>query len=317
VAANANFTFYVCADQTACTANEWGGTSFAAPMWAAYIALVNQQLASNSQPSIGFINPTIYAQNVSGGSLTSAYAADFHDITSGKSGSYSANTGYDLVTGWGSPNAGLLAALTGSVKTSGYSLSATAASVVQGSTGTSTVTSTPFGGYGDNITMVASGLPSGVTVGYGTNPIGPAGSSVLTFTASATAATGTTAVTVTGTGSDGTVETTTVNLTVTVAPSNFSIGASPTSLTVSRGSSGTSTITTTVTLGHISSISLSASGQRSGTTISFSPTSIAGSGTSTMRATVSRNASTGTFNIVVTGSGGGNTHTVTIPLTVH
>jgi len=106
VSANANFTFYTCADQKACLANEYGGTSFAAPMWAAYIALVNQQLASQGKGTIGFINPTIYAQNV-----TSVYDTDFHDITSGKSGSYSAVTGYDLVTGWGSPNAGLLAAL--------------------------------------------------------------------------------------------------------------------------------------------------------------------------------------------------------------
>ena len=106
VSANANFTFYTCADQKACLANEYGGTSFAAPMWAAYIALVNQQLASQGKGTIGFINPTIYAQNV-----TSVYDTDFHDITSGKSGSYSAVTGYDLVTGWGSPNVGLLAAL--------------------------------------------------------------------------------------------------------------------------------------------------------------------------------------------------------------
>jgi subtilase family serine protease len=106
VSANANFTFYTCSDQEACLANEYGGTSFAAPMWAAYIALVNQQLASLGKGTIGFINPTIYAQNI-----TSEYATDFHDITSGKSGSYSAVKGYDLVTGWGSPNAGLLGAL--------------------------------------------------------------------------------------------------------------------------------------------------------------------------------------------------------------
>jgi len=110
VAANANFTFYTCADQTTCLANEYGGTSFAAPMWAGYIALVNQQLVANGQSTIGFINPTIYADN-----LTSSYGTYFHDITSGKSGSYSAVTGYDLVTGWGSPNGmgliNLLAAL--------------------------------------------------------------------------------------------------------------------------------------------------------------------------------------------------------------
>jgi subtilase family serine protease len=107
VAANANFTFYVCADQTTCTANDYGGTSFAAPMWAAYIALVNQQRVANGGKTIGFLDPTIYAQNVN----AATYEADFHDITSGKSGSYSAVTGYDLVTGWGSPNSGLLGAL--------------------------------------------------------------------------------------------------------------------------------------------------------------------------------------------------------------
>ena len=58
VSANANFTFYVCADQTTCTANEYGGTSFATPMWAGYLALVNQQSATNGNKAVGFINPS-------------------------------------------------------------------------------------------------------------------------------------------------------------------------------------------------------------------------------------------------------------------
>ena len=106
VAANANFTFYTCSDQTACLANEYGGTSFAAPMWAGMMALANQQLAAEGASPVGFLDPTIYAQNV-----TSAYAKDFHDITSGTSGSYKAVNGYDLVTGWGSPMPGLITAL--------------------------------------------------------------------------------------------------------------------------------------------------------------------------------------------------------------
>jgi subtilase family serine protease len=107
VSANANFTFYVCADQTTCTANEYGGTSFATPMWAGYIALVNQKLASEGYSTLGFIDPYLYSFGVS-----SSYDTDFHDITSGKSGSYSAVKGYDLVTGWGSPDGqGLINAL--------------------------------------------------------------------------------------------------------------------------------------------------------------------------------------------------------------
>lgn len=106
VAANADFTFYTCADQTTCLANVYGGTSFAAPMWAGFIALANQQAAANGKSKVGFLDPTIYPQNV-----TSTYARDFHDITSGTSGKYSAVTGYDLVTGWGSPKAALITTL--------------------------------------------------------------------------------------------------------------------------------------------------------------------------------------------------------------
>ncbi len=106
VSANANFTFYVCADQTTCTANEYGGTSFAAPMWAGFLALANQQYASaHSGKTLGFINPTLYSIGDGSG-----YDTDFHDITSGSNG-YSATIGYDLVTGWGSPRAALITAI--------------------------------------------------------------------------------------------------------------------------------------------------------------------------------------------------------------
>jgi len=106
VSANANFTFYVCADQTTCTANEYGGTSFAAPMWAGFLALANQQYASgHSGKTLGFINPALYSIGDGSG-----YNTDFHDITSGNNG-YSATTGYDLVTGWGSPRAALITAI--------------------------------------------------------------------------------------------------------------------------------------------------------------------------------------------------------------
>lgn len=103
VAANADFTFYTCANQLACRANAIGGTSFAAPMWAAFIALVNQQRAERGTPTIGFINPKIYKNNV-----TPRYAAGFHDIHLGKAGSTLSVKGYDLATGWGSPKPGLI-----------------------------------------------------------------------------------------------------------------------------------------------------------------------------------------------------------------
>ena len=311
VSANANFTFYTCADQKACLANSYGGTSFAAPMWAGYIALVNQQLAANGQSTIGFINPTIYAQNV-----TSSYAADFHDITSGTSGSYSAVTGYDLVTGWGSPNAGLIAALTGPAAPA-FTLSASPSSVTvaQGGSGSSTITSTVSGGFNSAIALSASGQPTGVTVGFNPASIAGAGTSTISFTVASTTVAGTYSITVTGT-SGSTTSSTTVSLTVTGTTPGYSIGASPTSITVARSSSGTVSISSTVTGGFASAIALSASGQGSGTTISFSPSSITGAGSSTMNITASRRATTGTRTITISGKSGSTTQTTTISLTI-
>ena len=310
VSANANFTFYTCANQQACLANTYGGTSFAAPMWAGYIALVNQQLVANGQPTIGFLNPTIYSQNV-----TSSYNTDFHDITSGTSGSYSAVTGYDLVTGWGSPNSGLVAALTGSQSTSpSFTLSASPSSisVVQGSNGASTITATPSDGFNSAISLTASGQPSGVTVGFSPTSIsGGSGSSTATFTVASTTSPGTYTVTVTGTGG-GVTKTTTVSLTVTSSTASFSLSASPTSLSVTRNTSKTVTITSAATGGFNSAISLSASGQGSGETITFNPTSITGSGSSTMTIRASNRASTGNHTITIKGTSGSLVKTTTV-----
>ncbi len=310
VSANANFTYYVCADQTTCTANEYGGTSFAAPLWAAYIALVNQQAGA----PIGFIDPTIYAQNESGGALTSAYAADFHDITSGTSGSYSAVTGYDLVTGWGSPNTGLLAALSGPA-VPGFSLSGTAVSILQGNSGSSTITLTPTNGFTGTAALSASGAPTGVSITFNPTSITESGTSTMNISVGSSVATGTYSITVTGT-SGSTVETTTVQLTVTGTTPAYSVSASPNTLTIARGSSGSSTITVAGTGGFSGKVSLTASGEPSRVTVSFSPTSVTGSGTSTMKVTVNSRASTGTHTITITGTNGSTKHTTTVSLTV-
>ena len=319
VSANANFTFYVCADQTTCTANDYGGTSFATPMWAGYIALVNQQLAANGDPTIGFINPTIYAQNV-----TSSYATDFHDITSGTSGSYSAVTGYDLVTGWGSPNGvGLINALTGgSSPTPNFSISAspTSVSVVQGGNGSSTISTAVVDGFNAAIALTASGQPTGVTVTFNPTSIAApgSGSSAMSMAVASTTATGTYTITITGTGG-GITQKTTVALTVTAAAgADFSISASPTAISVVRGESGSSTITTAALNGFDSAVTLSASGEGSQQKVTFSPNPIAapGSGSSTMTVTVGTRASVGVHTITITGTGGGKTHTATVTLTV-
>jgi subtilase family serine protease len=308
VSANANNTFYVCADQTSCTANQYGGTSFAAPMWAGYLALVNQQSVANTGKPVGAINPSLYSIG-----LSSSYGTDFHDITSGSNG-YSATAGYDLATGWGSPyGSGLINALAGT-PTPDFSLSASPASVsvAQGGNGGTTITVTPSNGFTGSVTLSTTPLPSGVTANFATNPT--TSTSSLTFTVTSTATTGMVTVTVTGT-SGSLTHTTTVTLTVT-GTSDFSLSASPTSVSVGQGSQGTSTITSTVTGGFSGVISLGASGQPTGVTVSFNPTSITGAGTSTMTMTVGSSVAVGTYLITVTGNSGALTHNTSVSLTV-
>src|SRR5262249_61986356 len=88
-----------------------------------------------------------------------------------------------------------------------FSLSASPGSltVVQGNSGSSTITVTPSGGFTGSVTLSNSALPSGVTATFGTNPT--TSTSVLTFTASSTAPIGTS--TITGTGTPGTLADTT------------------------------------------------------------------------------------------------------------
>jgi uncharacterized repeat protein (TIGR01451 family) len=88
------------------SSGSFGGTSCAAPLWAGFTALVNQQAALNSHAPVGFLNPAIYAIAANGQN----YRNCFNDITTGNnewSGSpnlFSATRGYDLCTGLGTPN---------------------------------------------------------------------------------------------------------------------------------------------------------------------------------------------------------------------
>ena len=143
----------------ACTANEYGGTSFAAPLWAGYTALANQQAKANGVASVGFINHTIYPLAVA------SQTTYFHDITTGSNG-YSAVVGYDLATGWGSMNGAALINDLAGPATPNFSISASpnSVSVVQGNTGTSTITTTALNGFSSAINLTYSGQPTGVTV---------------------------------------------------------------------------------------------------------------------------------------------------------
>jgi hypothetical protein len=98
---------------------------------------------------------------------------------------------------------------------------------------------------------------------------------------------------------------------------DFTLSASPSSLSVTQGGTGSTTISTTVSGGFNSAVALSASGLPAGVTASFSPASASAPGSSNLTFTASGAATTGTFNVTVTGTGGGVTHTSTVTLTVN
>ena len=224
VSGNAYWSYYVCADQEACTANEYGGTSFAAPMWAGYLALANQQNAQNGNAPLGFINPSLYTIG-----LGSNYDNDFHDITTGSNG-YNATVGYDMATGWGTMNgAGLINSLSGPQGPSfGLSANPGTISIEQGTSGTSTITVTDYAGFTGNVTLTVTGVPNNVTAGVNPNPT--AATSTLTVTAAPNSTPGTYLLTITGVSGSLTTQTY-VQLQLAAAPL---VTLSPTSLTFSK-----------------------------------------------------------------------------------
>jgi kumamolisin len=117
---NTGYSIY-CTAGSSCNGSGWltvGGTSAAAPMWAAMVVLANEEAAHQGKSHLGFLNPALYS--IGSGSR---YHSDFHDITPPSNpsapsnndeigingGAYPVTNGYDMATGWGSFNAANLA----------------------------------------------------------------------------------------------------------------------------------------------------------------------------------------------------------------
>ena len=109
---------------------ETGGTSYSSPLWAGFIALVNQQAVENGQPTLGFLNPIIY--EIGQGAN---YNNDFHDMIGGNDDCcgqpvyYNAVAGYDLVTGWELRTTNLIDDLLATTATPSYTLMASPATL--------------------------------------------------------------------------------------------------------------------------------------------------------------------------------------------
>jgi len=201
-----------------------GGTSCSSPQWAGFYALANQQAASLGQPPLGFFNPALYALGKSAN-----YTQCFHDITSGNTTNnasgpnrFFAATGYDLCTGWGSPNgSNLINALTG-IGTNNFFLYATpvALNLTVGGRVTLLLSEQPMNGFSGAVNLSVSGLPSGVSASF--SAATTTSTSILTLSSGLGTATGTNIFTVTGVS--GSV---TQTVAVTLVTMSASIFATP------------------------------------------------------------------------------------------
>ena len=168
-------------------------------------------------------------------------------------------------------------------------------SVAPGGSATSTITVTATDGFTGSVALTCptTGLPTGVTCLFATNPVivgaSPA-TSLLTISTTAGTPAGSTPIAITGT-SGSVVSSAPVTLVVVAAGSgNFTLTATPTSQTVSAGASGTSTITINPTGGFTGTVSLTCS---VAPTASPAPVcSLPASATTTATLTVSTTAAT-------------------------
>ncbi len=284
-----------------------GGTSLSTPRWAGFMALVNEQAANSNAPSAGFVNPAFYSIGTS-----SNYSSNFHDITIGgeynstsctasssafnclTSGTgsgfegFDAVTGYDMATGWGSPNGqALIDSLTPAATAPYFALSGSpsALSIPSGSTSTSSTIQLSSGnGFSGavNLSVNILGSPSGVSASLSPTSISGSDTSTLTVSLNGTGPGGNFVVAVTGEGAGG-VETQPAYLTLALPA--FAISASTSAIYLNQSSSATSTLTVTPQNGFEGKVSFSpVQGLPSGVTASIDPKETESTSTLKLRA---------------------------------
>jgi uncharacterized membrane protein len=209
----------------------------------------------------------------------------------------------------------------GTLTTPDFSLSASPSSqtVTPGTGANYTVSMTPSGDYSGTVNLSISGLPSGASATFTPSSLSASTTttSSLAITTSSATPTGTYSLTITG--SDGTLtHSTGVTLSVqTSSGGNFSLSASPNTLTMTAKSSGSSIITITPSGSFNGTVNLSISALPRGVSASFSPSSVTGSGTSTLTISTGGHPQTGAFTLTITGTSGSITQTTTLTLTIN
>jgi uncharacterized membrane protein len=253
-------------------------------------------------------------------------AAVFHDITVGNNSvpgqtGYNATVGYDQATGLGSVDASVLVNHWSDgvvVPTFAVVLSTNSASLIPGSSSNVTLSVTLSGGFKEAVALSVTGLPREVSAAFTPRilPSPGSGRSILKLTVTSTASPGVYSATVTGTSGSAT-EHAPLSVTVEAAPT-FTLTPSATSLSLSKGSSKTLTLTTAGNSTFNAAIALSISGLPNGVTGAFTPTMIGapGAGSSSLKLTATSRAKPGKYTATVSAMSGSTKKQVPISLSV-
>jgi len=190
--------------------------------------------------------------------------------------------------------------------------------IVPGATATYAVLVVPSAGFGGTVSLSVNGVPSGATASFSTTPITGRGSSTLTInTTGLSPASFPSTYPLIVSATDGTLtRTDTVNLIVN-SPGDFSLSASPTTLTVLKGTSGQFTIALVPSNGFVGTVNFTVTGlPGSNVTATFNPTSLTGSGSTTVTVQAASTAASSTSKLTITGTSGTIAHSTVMTLSV-
>jgi len=197
--------------------------------------------------------------------------------------------------------------------------SPTSLTVLPGSYATTTITVTSINNFNSMVVLTMSSLPNGVQPTFNpaqnSPPKNGSFTSILIVTVGLSAPVGTHRLTVVGSGGG-----ITHLLNITLVAVDFSISASPTTLTIAQGEFKTTTVSVLSINNFNSAVALSVSNWPSGVTSSFNPTDVippAGqSATSILTIAVGKNAPLGTYGLTITGTSGSLVRTFVVTITV-
>ncbi len=308
VAAEANTDNFFCANGGCSTGI--GGTSLAAPRWAGFLSLVNEQADGRPVP---FLNSLVYPLG-----QTAGYAAALHDITAGNNFNaaspnlFQAVPGYDLTSGWGSPNGqGFLDAAAPPAfnqTAPNFSLAAAPAALnlTPGATGTATLTLASANGFSGAVSLNATliGAPAGVTATLGSPTLNGAGQTTITVATTGATPGGNYLLAVTGTA-DGLTHTAYVRL----ALPDFALTGTPATVYLNQRGSATDTLSVEALNGFASAVSLALGALPPGLSAAFAPRQTASTSTLTLSAGVLAPTTPGR-SLQVTGAAGSTTRTL-------